>query len=199
MNKTYPINEIFYSLQGEGRNTGMPAVFIRFSGCNLSCHFCDTKHETFTRMGLKQIIQEVRQYPIAPLIVLTGGEPSLFVDCEFVQCLKEQTGKKIAIETNGTKALPNNLDWVTFSPKSIFEGGDGVAPVLKNCDELKVVYVGQELSIYDGITAKFRYLQPCATGEAQCDRQNLQQTIEAVKSHQGWILSLQTHKLINIQ
>lgn len=199
MSKNYPINEIFYSLQGEGRNTGVPAVFIRFSGCNLSCHFCDTQHETFTRMDLEQIIGEVRQYPIAPLIVLTGGEPSLFIDHDFVQHLKEQTGKTIAIETNGTKPLPGNIDWITFSPKSIFEGGDATLPVLKSCDELKVVYVGQDLGIYNGITAKFRYLQPCATGEAERDKQGLQRTIEAVKVHSGWILSLQTHKLIDIR
>ena len=110
----YKINEIFYSLQGEGFHTGTPAVFVRFSGCNLRCAFCDTQHQGGTMMSSQEIVDEVNKYPIAPLVVLTGGEPSLFIDEAFVAELKQNTKKKIAIETNGTWPLPTNLDWVTF-------------------------------------------------------------------------------------
>ena len=84
-------------------------------------------------MSLQEIVNEVNKYPIAPLIILTGGEPSLFIDEAFVDELKQKTGKRIAIETNGTRPLPNNLDWVTLSPKSAFEGGDLEPYVLKTC------------------------------------------------------------------
>jgi len=75
----WKINEIFQSLQGEGYNTGTASVFIRLSGCNLRCAFCDTQHEQGTMMSLPEIVEQVMQYPKAPLIVLTGGEPSLGV------------------------------------------------------------------------------------------------------------------------
>ena len=113
-------------------------------------------------MSLQEIVDEVNKYPIAPLVVLTGGEPSLFIDEAFVTELKQKTtGKTVAIETNGTRPLPSNLDWVTFSPKSGFEGGDIEPCILTHCDELKVVYLGQDLAQYDGIEAKHRFLQPC--------------------------------------
>ena len=96
----YKINEIFYSLQGEGFHSGTPAVFVRFSGCNLRCTFCDTQHQAGEMMSLQEIVDEVNKYPIAPLVVLTGGEPSLFIDEAFVAGLKQKTGKTVAIETN---------------------------------------------------------------------------------------------------
>ena len=139
------INEIFHSLQGEGYYTGTPAVFVRFSGCNLRCSFCDTQHQTGKLMTTQAIVEAVNQYPHAPLIVLTGGEPSLFIDEAFVAELKQKTGKRVAIETNGTRPLPGNLDWVTLSPKTAFKGGDAEPCVIKQCDELKVVYLGQEI------------------------------------------------------
>ena len=76
----YKVNEIFQSLQGEGFHAGTPAVFVRFSGCNLRCSFCDTRHEQGSPMSLEEILREVMRYPGAPLCVLTGGEPSLFID-----------------------------------------------------------------------------------------------------------------------
>ena len=194
----YRINEIFYSLQGEGFHTGTPAVFVRFSGCNLRCHFCDTQHQTGEMMSLQDIVDEVNKYPIAPLLVLTGGEPSLFIDEAFVAELKQKTGKKIAIETNGTRTLPNNLDWVTFSPKSAFEGGDIEPCVLTRCDELKVVYLGQDLAQYDGIEAKHRFLQPCFVEDLEQRQANMQACVEAVKSHPNWRLSLQVHRVLQI-
>lgn len=194
----YKINEIFYSLQGEGFYTGTPAVFVRFSGCNLRCTFCDTLHQNGTMMSLQEIVDKVNKHPIAPLVVLTGGEPSLFIDETFVAELKLKTGKRITIETNGTRPLPNNLDWVTLSPKSAFIGGDLEPCTLRSCDELKVVYLGQDLSQYDLIEAEHRFLQPCfCEDEAQCQA-NMKACIDAVMIHPNWRLSLQTHRILGL-
>ena len=194
----YRINEIFYSLQGEGYHSGTPAVFVRFSGCNLRCAFCDTQHQNGAMMSLQEIVNEVNKYPIAPLVVLTGGEPSLFIDEAFVDELKQKTGKKIAIETNGTRLLPDSLDWVTLSPKSTFEGGSAEPCVLKTCDELKVVYLGQDLVQYNDIEAKHRFLQPCFCENETQRKANMQACVEAVKSHPNWRLSLQIHRVLDI-
>ena len=194
----YPVNEIFYSLQGEGFNTGTASVFIRLSGCNLRCAFCDTQHQEGKLMSLQEIVDEVNKYPIAPLVVLTGGEPSLFINEAFVAELKQMTEKRIAIETNGTRPLPSNLDWVTLSPKTGFDGG-GVEPcVLTRCDELKVIYLGQNLAQYDGIEAKHRFLQPCFVENEEQRKANMQACVEAVKAHPNWRLSLQIHRVLNI-
>ena len=194
----YRINEIFYSLQGEGFHSGTPAVFVRFSGCNLRCTFCDTQHQAGEMMSLQEVVNEVKKYPIAPLLVLTGGEPSLFIDEALVAELKQKTGKKIAIETNGTRPLPSNLDWVTFSPKTAFDGGDLEPCVLTHCDELKVVYLGQDLAQYDDIEAKYRFLQPCFVEDLELRKANMQACVEAVKRHPNWRLSLQIHRVLNI-
>ena len=195
----YNINEIFYSLQGEGYHSGTPAVFVRFSGCNLHCDFCDTRHQQGTMMSIQDIVDEVNKYIEVPLLVLTGGEPSLFIDEKFVAALKTGTGKIIAIETNGTRELPQNIDWVTLSPKSAFAGGETEPCVLTRCDELKVVYLGQDLSQYDMIEAAHRFLQPCYSHDAaQCQR-NMQACFEAVMSHPQWRLSLQIHRVLGIQ
>lgn len=194
----YKINEIFYSLQGEGFHTGTPAVFVRFSGCNLRCAFCDTQHQNGMMMSLQEIVNEVNKYPIAPLVVLTGGEPSLFIDEAFISELKQKTGKKIAIETNGTRQLPNNLDWVTFSPKTGFEGGEVEPSVLDTCDELKVVFLGQDLVQYDGIKANHRFLQPCFSEDESERQTNMKSCVEAVKTYPNWRLSLQMHRVLDI-
>ena len=149
-------------------------------------------------MSTQEIVDEINKYQMAPLVVLTGGEPSLFVNEAFVAELKQQTGKKIAIETNGTRPLPNNLDWVTLSPKSAFEGGDLESCVLKTCDELKVIYLGQDLAQYDGIEAKYRFLQPCFVENEEQRKVNMQACVEAVKAHPNWRLSLQIHRVLNI-
>ena len=86
--KKYKINEIFYSLQGEGYFTGVPAIFIRFSGCNLRCPFCDTDHHSYTEMTAEEIAQAISEYP-AETIILTGGEPTLFADKEFIETIKK--------------------------------------------------------------------------------------------------------------
>ena len=194
----YRINEIFHSLQGEGFHTGTPAVFVRFSGCNLRCAFCDTQHQTGEMMTLQEIVDEVNKYPKAPLLVLTGGEPSLFIDEAFVAELKQKTGKKIAIETNGTRPLPTNLDWVTLSPKSAFKGGDFEPCVLKKCDELKVVYLGQDLAQYNAIESKQRFLQPCFSENGIERKTNMKACIETVMQNPNWRLSLQIHRVLRL-
>lgn len=131
------INEIFYSLQGEGHHTGVPSVFVRFSGCNLKCPFCDTRHEEGSMMADEDIIAEIRRYP-ARWIILTGGEPSLHIDEDFIEKLKTGTGKLIAIETNGTHPLPKGIDWVTVSPKTGISGELGGVSGAALADELRV-------------------------------------------------------------
>ena len=178
------INEIFYSLQGEGFYTGMPAVFVRFSGCNLKCSFCDTRHEEGTLMSDEEIINTILSYP-AKNVILTGGEPSLWIDRAFIDSL-HKAGIYICIETNGTNPLPDAIDWVTCSPK---EG----APVrLNHIDEIKVVYTGQDVSAYLKRKASHYYLQPCSC-------LNTKEVVNYILHHPEWHLSLQTHKLIDIQ
>ena len=150
-------------------------------------------------MSLQEIVDEINKYPDAPLLVLTGGEPSLFIDEAFVTELKQKTGKKIAIETNGTRPLPSSLDWVTFSPKSAFEGGDLEPYVLKTCDELKVVYLGQDLAQYDEIQTENRFLQPCFCDDEVQRKANMKACVDAVMQNPGWRLSLQIHRVLNIQ
>ena len=171
------INEIFYSLQGEGYHTGTPAVFIRFSGCNLKCSFCDTQHEAGTLMTDDEII--------AVTVILTGGEPSLWIDDALIDRLHE-AGKYVCIETNGTRPLPESIDWVTCSPKQ------GVKLGITRMDEVKVVYEGQDISIYELLPAEHFFLQPCS-----CNNTAL--TVDCVMRHPKWRLSLQTHKLIDIR
>jgi organic radical activating enzyme len=194
----FPVNEIFHSLQGEGYYTGTPAVFVRFSGCNLRCAFCDTRHESHTMMSAPEIVEQVMQFPNAPLIVLTGGEPSLWIDDALLRALR-LTGKTITIETNGTRPLPRGIDWVTLSPKFGFDGGDSHPCLLKQCDELKVVYNGQDLNQYNNIQAKHRFLQPCYVDDLAQRQANLKACVNAVLTNPDWRLSLQTHRILNIK
>lgn len=191
----YPINEIFYSLQGEGFYTGTPSVFIRFSGCNLSCPFCDTDHRAARRMTAADILDAIAPYP-ARHVVLTGGEPSLYVDEALLESL-HAAGKYIAMETNGTRPLPSGIDWVTLSPK------DHLVPdahaILPQCDELKVVFRdAATMPSYGHILAGHRFLQPCDTGDASASR-IVREAIAYCLAHPEWRLSLQTHKLLNIR
>lgn len=197
--KTYKVNEIFHSLQGEGYYTGTATVFVRFSGCNLRCDFCDTDFDDGTLMTADEIVAEVMQYPKAPMLVLTGGEPTLSVDDELVATLKQQTGKLIAIETNGTRPLPAGIDWVTLSPKTGFSGAEAHPCILNKCDELKVVFLRQDLSRYDHIEAKHRYLQPCYFPNSMLARHNITDCIETVLRHPEWRISIQVHRILGIK
>lgn len=181
------VNEIFYSLQGEGHYSGTPAVFVRFSGCNLDCSFCDTQHEQGERLTNEQILTRIASFE-AKHVVLTGGEPTLQVDAELLKMLKI-AGYYIQIETNGTDtcgfdAIDQYADWITCSPKEYCKR--------TRSHELKVVYTGQDLSVYDDYTSGCRYLQPCSM-------MNTDEVICYILAHPEWKLSLQTHKLINIR
>lgn len=119
------------------------------------------------------------------MVILTGGEPSLWIDKALISRLRE-AGKLICIETNGTRPLPDGIDWVTCSPK------ENAPVVLERVDEIKVVYTGQDLSAYAEIPARYHFLQPCSC-------QNTKEVVDYILRHPRWRLSLQTHKLIDIQ
>lgn len=193
------VNEIFYSLQGEGYYSGTPAVFVRLSGCNLRCPFCDTRHESGREMSEKEIVEAVGQYP-ARHVVVTGGEPALQITESLVDAL-HAAGRYVAVETNGTHQLPDNVDWVTLSPKSAFV--DGAEVMLTRADEIKVVYDGihdpeRQLATRNSQLSTLRFLQPCDTGDAARNRQITAATVEYIKQHPEWRLSLQIHKILNI-
>lgn len=184
MRKMYKVNEIFYSLQGEGYYTGTAAVFLRFCGCNRHCPFCDTDFAEGTMMSGDEIVAAISVYPSRHLVV-TGGEPTLQLDSELIRAIKA-AGFFIQIETNGSNPVPTGVDWVTCSPKD--------APwQIGRIDELKVVYQGQDVEAIAGLLpARRHFLQPCS-GE------NVKETIDYILAHPRWRLSLQTHKLIDIK
>ena len=195
------INEIFYSVQGEGCRTGVPSVFVRFSGCNLKCGFCDTRHDDGVFMQDEEIIAKVQLYN-AKQIVLTGGEPTLFIDSDFVQDLKDQTGLEVAVETNGTRPLPSNIDWVTVSPKIEMSAGD-TSIKADRADELKVVDIGQPLEPYFSLSCVGEntemLLQPCYVEDKDEREKNTRRTIQRVLDDSRWRLSLQTHRMVGIR
>lgn len=195
------VNEIFYSLQGEGYHSGVPSVFVRFSGCNLRCPFCDTDHSSGSGMTDDEIVAEINRYP-AHWIILTGGEPSLQIDEDFLQTLHNATGKRIAIETNGTNALPHGIDWVTVSPKTGIGGNVELPLRVVLADEIKVVDTGQPLEPYFTLDCRrdstLMYLQPCFVGDPDTLRANIARTVNRVLTDPRWRLSAQTHRFLNI-
>ena len=200
------VNNIFYSLQGEGRNTGRAAVFIRFAGCNLRCSFCDTEFETYREMSNEEIMAEVEALSpqisaLKPLLVLTGGEPTLQVDEAFVDFL-HQHGYEVAMESNGTRPAPQNLDWLTVSPKVRSEKLEVKSEKL--ADELKVVFdettaPESYLSLLTSHFSPLLFLQPCDTGDAARNEAIVARCVEYIKEHPWWRLSLQTHKLVGFK
>jgi 7-carboxy-7-deazaguanine synthase (Cx14CxxC type) len=211
---TYAVKEIFYTLQGEGANTGRPAVFCRFAGCNLwtgreedragaICTFCDTefvgtngpgggKFATATDLAAAVATAwPVNTSPLARrLVVCTGGEPLLQLDESLVQALHAQHFE-IAIETNGTQLPPPGIDWVCMSPKA------GAPLVLKRGQELKLVYPqkGAEPERYEHLDFQHFFLQPMDGPRRQ---ENTQLALRYCLEHPQWRLSLQTHKLLGI-
>ena len=176
------INEIFYSLQGEGFWSGTPIIFIRFSGCNLQCDFCDTAHHTYAEMSDEAIIETIKKFP-ARRVCLTGGEPSLQIDSDLIDLL-HRNGYLIHIETNGTRALPAGIDWITLSPKT-------PTVALDHADELKIVFTGEAVEPWLAFDTTHRYLQPCSC-------RNTAEVVQYILDHPVWSLSLQTHKYIDI-
>ena len=200
----YRVNEIFRSLQGEGFWTGTPMVFVRLSGCNLQCPFCDTDHSAFMEMTAEGIVAEaVRLSGDAMIrdgvhgrgrVCLTGGEPALQADAALVDAL-HAAGFLVHIETNGTRPIPEGIDWVTLSPKTDVPGlkGDGRV-VLPRADELKLVYTGDDAAVdrWAAFPADWHFLQPCSCA-------NTEETVACILQRPRWRLSLQTHKYLGIR
>jgi len=210
----YAVKEIYYTLQGEGVQTGRAAVFCRFAGCNLwsgreegraeaTCNFCDTdfvgtdgpgggKFATPESLAGACREQWRGNSGTPPFVVLTGGEPMLQVDEELIRAL-HRTGFEIAIETNGTLPVPRAIDWICVSPKA------GAALVQRSGDELKLVYPQDALDPAQVERLDFAHflLQPMDRGEAT--PANLRAAIDYCRAHPKWRLSLQTHKLLGLR
>lgn len=209
--KTYSVKEIFYTLQGEGAQTGRPAVFLRFAGCNLwsgreedrasaTCKFCDTDFVgTDGEGGGRFMGEDALADTVAAawrgseqhrFVVCTGGEPALQLDEALVEALHAR-GFEIAVETNGTLPLPDGLDWVCVSPKA------GAALKVCSGDELKLVFPQEGVTPRDFEALEFRhfFLQPM---DGPNLRRNTRLALEYCLAHPKWRLSLQTHKLLGI-
>lgn len=195
------VNEIFYSLQGEGRFTGTPAVFIRLSGCNLKCDFCDTEHRQGMEMSEDEIVKEVLKYPTKH-VVITGGEPLLQLTPSLLQKLHKNK-KYIQVETNGSINPQDEIllviDWITCSPKY------GNIPNIQKIDELKVVYdiahpeFVTELENVQTTYNSTYYLQPCDRQNTEYNETNIASCLKYILEHPKWKLSLQTHKLLGLR
>jgi len=209
---TYSVKEIFYTLQGEGARAGRPAVFCRFSGCNLwsgresdrataICQFCDTDFVgTDGELGgkfadsaaLAQTINALwpSAYTASKYVVFTGGEPLLQLDAALIDAV-HACGFEIAIETNGTMAVPTDVDWVCVSPKM------GAQLIVHRGNELKVVIpqAEQDLHAYENLDFAHFFVQPMAGAATE---QNTRLAIEVCKRNPKWKLSIQTHKLLQI-
>lgn len=191
------VNEIFYSIQGEGAYAGHPAIFVRFSGCNLKCPFCDTDFKKFMEMNEEEIVIEVmKQTPSCKLVVLTGGEPTLQVNSKLLGLLHDK-GYFVTLETNGTNEIPSGIDWVTCSPKCQFVKNGNLA--IKQCDELKLVYAGMNEVTDFGIKADYYYLQPCDTGDKKENDFIVWKLVDFVKANPRWKISLQMQKILEVR
>jgi 7-carboxy-7-deazaguanine synthase (Cx14CxxC type) len=210
----YSVKEIYYTLQGEGVQTGRPAVFCRFAGCNLwtgreqdreaaTCNFCDTDFVGTEGPGggkfadaarLARACRSVWQgnSGTPPYVVLTGGEPMLQVDEALIGALHE-AGFEIGIETNGTIRVPRSIDWICVSPKA------GAPLVQMSGDELKLVYPQFELAPVEVEDLDFKHflLQPMDEGPRT--PANVRAATEYCLAHPRWRLSLQTHKILGIR
>ena len=155
----YPIVEIFHSVQGEAFHAGIPHVFVRFGNCNLRCEWCDTDFLTYREMDLDEILAEVLSY-ICSRVIFTGGEPCL-QDLDTIGSELKKHNITLSVETNGTIPVPEIIDWICVSPKDQLY--PNVSIKQRTGDELKVVYCGQDLSMYDELKQGFvhHYLQPC--------------------------------------
>ncbi len=212
----YAIKEIFYTLQGEGAHAGRPAVFCRFSGCNLwngleearasaVCRFCDTDFAGVDGEGgghftsAEAVAEAVaRAWPSGldasrgarPYVVCTGGEPLLQLDGALVAALHAK-GFEVAVETNGTCPAPDGLDWICVSPKA------GAALVLSSGDELKLVFPqeGAEPERFEHLSFGRFSLQPM---DGLLRQRNTERAVRYCLEHPRWQLSLQTHKVLGI-
>ena len=150
----------------------------------------------------EEIFHHVNEFP-AEWIILTGGEPALWIDKSFIENLKFITGKRIAIETNGSIELPERLDWITVSPKSGMEGAGEYEIKVRMADELKVVDLGQPLDDYFKLpcvtSCTIMSLQPCHDNNSEINTTNINKTVKRVLEDPRWHLSLQTHRFLGIR
>jgi 7-carboxy-7-deazaguanine synthase len=209
MSKQYAVKEIFYTLQGEGAQAGRPAVFLRFSGCNLwngrqedrataICTFCDTdfvgtngvRGGTYSAAALANAVASLWPGGGKPYVVCTGGEPLLQLDTMLIEELHKHHFE-IAVETNGTKIAPPGIDWICVSPKA------GAPLVQRTGNELKLVFPQAALMPTDLPDLSFIYyfLQPM---DGANQAANTQAATHYCMEHPQWRLSLQTHKIIGI-
>ena len=200
LEQLYPIVEIFHSVQGEGFHYGTPSIFIRFGGCNLRCAWCDTDFDVWTDMNIGEIVNEVSKYD-CDRIILTGGEPALQDLATLSSCLKP-LGYHLSIETNGTIEIPTGIiDWICVSPKD--QEYSNLKIKQRIGDELKVVYLGQDLSMYDDLKQGFPnlFLQPLYDDgqTTEWNGMNFHSTFEKVRNNPEWRLSLQTHKWMGVE
>lgn len=200
--KKYKINEIFYSIQGEGVRAGTANVFVRFSACNLKCSAddefsgfdCDTEFASGRDYTLPDLISEIgfKDERISRNVILTGGEPSLQVDDELIDAL-ESNGFYIAIETNGTKELPKGIDWICVSPKSAEH-----TIRQKSAHEVKYVrHAGQGIP-KPSIEADHYLISPAFEGK-KLPAENLAHAIKLCKENPQWRLSLQLHNFLGVR
>jgi len=213
---SYAVKEMFLTLQGEGLQAGMRAVFLRFAGCNLwsgreedrataECRFCDTDFVGMDGAGGGRFadadaladrawtfwVENLADERGVPLVVITGGEPMLQLDAPLVTALKAR-GFRIAIETNGTIPVIDGVDWICVSPKA------GTNVVQRSGDELKMVWPQPGLDVSDIESWDFRHwlVQPM-DGAAAAEARD--EAIRFVLAHPRWRLSLQTHKLLGLR
>lgn len=195
----YRINEIFYSLQGEGVRAGTPNLFLRFSRCNLECRVethgfdCDTEFESGRSMTLPEIVAEMRSLSAqCRWVILTGGEPALQVDLELIGTLHAE-GYSLAIETNGSVELLPGIDWVTVSPKV-------AEHAIRQRQAHEVKYVrGYGQAIPKTVVEAEHYLVSPAFDGADVDRRTLDWCIRLCRENPPWRLSVQQHKLWSVR
>lgn len=189
------VNEIFYSLQGEGGRSGEASIFIRLTKCNLACSFCDTDFADGDVMTIDEILEEIKQYP-CKWIIWTGGEPTIQLKDEYLAVFRKH-GYKQAIETNGTRLVPSLIDYITCSPKQDYETIKSRIPVV---NEIRIpVKVGDTIpdaSIFP--KADNYFLSPIFDGD-KINLENVDYCVEQIKLNSQWELSLQVHKLIHIE
>ena len=203
---TYTVNEIYYTLQGEGANTGRPAVFLRFAGCNLwsgreedrssaICQFCDTDFVGGSKFrsadDLAAAVTSEWGSRGEQFVVCTGGEPLLQLDPALIDALHTE-GFEIAIETNGTLQAPNGIDWICVSPKA------NAGLVQRSGDELKLVFpqLGAVPEQFERLDFEHFFVQPMDGPDVE---RNTQLAARYCREHPRWRLSLQTHKLLGIR
>lgn len=202
-NTEYRIVEIFETLQGEGFNTGMPSIFIRFGKCNLACPWCDTNYNQYTTKTLAEIMAVVRGFS-AKNIIITGGEPTIQPNLERLLDVLKAEGYFIAVETNGLKPVPKQIDYIATSPKRIYQK-NYLKHHIPFAHEVRIVVDGDMLEfceqIENTIPAERYYLSPCETDGVM----NMLETITQLgklnqRSHKPrWQLSIQTHKMAGIE